>query len=108
MNGLDCWRDTKRSNREGLIYWYYGKHKNHPSEKSVDIARQLVRWCSDKGMLILDPFCGSGTTLIACELEERRSIGIDKEDEYVQIAKNRLITLQSQTCFMKIPPEATP
>jgi len=84
-------------------YWYYGKHEYHPSEKSVDITRQLIRWCSDEGMLILDPFCGSGTTLIACELEHRRSIGIDIEIEYVDIAKSRLLALRKQTSLMKLP-----
>lgn len=82
-------------------YWYYGKHKYHPSEKDVEIARQLVKWCSDKNDLIIDPFCGSGTTLLACELEQRRYIGIEISEKYCDVAKSRLLELRKQATLPK-------
>jgi len=71
-------------------YWYYGKHKYHPSEKDVDICQQLVKWCSDEKMTIIDPFCGSGTTTIACTQTNRNYIGIDREDDYCHLSNKRL------------------
>jgi DNA modification methylase len=61
----------------------------HPTQKPV----ALFVWClenySNPGDLILDPFCGSGTTAIACHRTGRRFICIDKEQKYIDIAKRR-------------------
>jgi len=71
-------------------YWYYGKHNYHPSEKSVSICEKLLRWCSVKGMLVIDPFFGSGTTAVACERLNRHWIGIEISKEYCDIAVERI------------------
>jgi site-specific DNA-methyltransferase (adenine-specific) len=71
-------------------YWYYGKHDFHPAEKSVDLAMQLVAWCSDEGQTILDPFCGSGTSLVAAKRTGRKAIGVEREERYCEIAAKRL------------------
>jgi len=71
-------------------YWYYGKHDHHPAEKDVELARQLVRWCSDEGATIIDPFMGSGTTGVACRLEGRNFIGIEKEEDHFLTAERRI------------------
>ncbi len=73
-------------------YWYYGKHPNHPSEKSVSIAEQLIGYCvhSDASAVVLDPFMGSGTTLVAAKLLGLRAIGIEQEETYVETAIKRL------------------
>ena len=76
-------------------YWYYGKHANHPAEKSVNVARQLVEWCSDAGDTILDPFAGGGTSLIAAKASGRKAIGIEISEAYAAIAVKRL----SQSVF---------
>jgi len=39
---------------------------------------------------VLDPFCGSGTTLLAAQMLDRQYIGIEKEPKYVEIARNRI------------------
>ena len=49
----------------------------YPTQKPIELYRRIVTASSDKGHLILDPFCGCGTTLMAAEKEERRWIGID-------------------------------
>lgn len=75
-----------REGREGV-----GARLNvHPTVKPVDLMRHLVRLVTPQGGLVLDPFLGSGTTAIACELEGFGWIGIEKEAEYVAIAEARL------------------
>ena len=53
-----------------------------------------MKWCvelhSKPGDLVLDPFMGSGTTGVACALLGRRFIGVERDAEYVQIAKRRI------------------
>ena len=50
---------------------------NYPTQKPIELYRRIITASSDKGDLILDPFCGCGTTLMAAEKEERHWIGID-------------------------------
>lgn len=71
-------------------YWYYGKHDHHPAEKSISIAQKLVNWCSKENELILDPFLGGATTLVAAKQLGRKAIGIEIEEEYCEIAVKRL------------------
>lgn len=71
-------------------YWYYGKHPNHPSEKSLSIAKKFISWFSNENNLIFDPFLGSGTTAEACKLSHRNFIGIEINPEYCKIAEERL------------------
>jgi site-specific DNA-methyltransferase (adenine-specific) len=51
---------------------------------------RLVRWYSDKGAVILDPFCGSGSTGVACVENGRAFIGIERDEKYVEIARRRI------------------
>jgi site-specific DNA-methyltransferase (adenine-specific) len=67
-----------------------GKENVHPTVKPVELLRRLMKIFSNPGDLILDPFVGSGSTLVACALEDRRGVGIDKNLEYVKIAEARL------------------
>lgn len=66
------------------------RENNHPTVKPVDLMRHLVRLVTPPGGVVLDPFLGSGTTAIACELEGFDWIGIEREAEYVAIAEARL------------------
>lgn len=68
-----------------------GERENtHPTVKPVVLMRHLVRLVTPPGGLVLDPFIGSGTTAIAANLEGFRCIGIDREEEYLDIAEARL------------------
>lgn len=71
-------------------YWYYGKHEHHEAEKSVEIAQQLIEWCSDEGMKILDPFMGSGTVGCACMTTNRNYVGIELDPDYFATAEKRV------------------
>jgi DNA modification methylase len=62
----------------------------HPTEKPVDLLRELIESSSHLDELVLDPFMGSGSTLVAAMREDRRAIGIEIEERYCEIAANRL------------------
>jgi len=62
----------------------------HPTVKPLALMRYLVTLVSRKGQTVLDPFAGSGTTLVACKELGRNYIGIELEEEYVPIIEARL------------------
>ena len=67
-----------------------GSRNNHPTVKPVDLIRYLVRLVTPPDGVVLDPFLGSGTTTYAAREEGFRSIGCEKEEQYCEIAVNRL------------------
>jgi len=68
-----------------------GEIKNdHPTKKPVELMRWLVRLACPKGGIVLDPYCGSGTTLHAACEEEMLYVGIDNDPHAVEIAKARM------------------
>jgi DNA modification methylase len=66
------------------------RENTHPTVKPTELMRHLVRLVTPTGGVVLDPFAGSGSTLIAAEMEGFAWIGIEKEAEYVAIAEARL------------------
>jgi site-specific DNA-methyltransferase (adenine-specific) len=70
---------------------------HHPTVKPLALMRYLVRLTkTPTGGVVLDPFMGSGSTGIACKLEGREFIGIEREPEYVEIAEKRIAEAQLQ------------
>lgn len=67
-----------------------GRVKHHPTEKPVDIIRQMIESSSMLGETVFDPFCGSGSTLIAAKMEDRRAVGVEIEERYCETAAKRL------------------
>ena len=63
---------------------------SHPTVKPISLMRQLVRLVTPLGGVCVDPFMGSGTTGVACVLEGMEFIGMEREAEYCEIAKNRI------------------
>lgn len=84
---------------------YNGDSPLHPCQKPMDLMRWLVRQLSLEGETILDPFLGSGTTLVAAKQLGRCAIGIEMEERYVQIAIDRL--RQEMLPFEDEKPRAT-
>jgi len=66
------------------------KRNNHPTVKPVALMRYLVKLITPADGIVLDMFLGSGTTAVACILEGYNWIGIEKEKDYVEIAKARI------------------
>ena len=62
----------------------------HPTQKPVPLIAWILRNYSEQNQIILDPFMGSGTTCVAAKALDRRFIGIEKEQKYVDIANRRL------------------
>jgi len=70
-----------------------GEGNNHPTVKSLSLMQYLCRLVIPTGGVVLDPFAGSGTTLIAACQEGFNFIGIEKEPRYCRIAEERLKNL---------------
>ena len=66
------------------------KANGHPCSRTVEHFEFLVRWWSEPVEIVLDPFCGSGTTLEAAKNQGRRAVGIEIEEKYCEIAAKRL------------------
>jgi len=64
--------------------------KIHPFLKPVSLLQWLVRSYSNEGDLVLDPFMGSGSTCLAAKIENRDYIGIELDETYYNIAKDRI------------------
>ncbi len=70
-----------------------GKYK-HPTVKTVELMRWLILLCTDEGDTVLDPFCGSGTTLVAASLCGRKSVGVEVDEGHCQTVASRLRELR--------------
>jgi len=66
------------------------KDKLHPTQKPVNLLEYLIKTYTNENDLVLDNCIGSGSTAVACINTNRQFIGIEKEDEYYEIAKNRV------------------
>jgi DNA modification methylase len=62
----------------------------HPTQKPLDLMRRLVQIGSSCGELVVDPFCGAGTTAVACRDDGRACVTGDINEEYVRVALGRL------------------
>lgn len=62
----------------------------HPNEKPVALIERLILLVTNKGDTILDPFFGSGSCCVACQKTERNFIGMEIDNNYFNLAKNRL------------------
>ena len=67
-----------------------GNKQVHPTQKPIDLCEYLINTYTNENELILDFTCGSGTTLLASRNLKRKCIGIELEEKYCEIAKNRL------------------
>lgn len=66
----------------------YGKH---PTQKPEALLSRIIRASSDEGGLVLDPFCGSGTTGVVCTRFNRRFVGFEINENYLNLAVKRLM-----------------
>jgi site-specific DNA-methyltransferase (adenine-specific) len=78
---------ASKSERDGGLK---GKSNIHPTCKSIKLMSWLITLASREGDIVLDPFCGSGTTAIAAKMLGRQYIGIEREEDYCEIARKRI------------------
>jgi site-specific DNA-methyltransferase (adenine-specific) len=62
----------------------------YPTQKPILLLERIINLCTEPDDLVVDPFCGSGTTLVAAQLLGRRAIGIDTSQEALDLASRRL------------------
>lgn len=65
----------------------------YPTQKPILLLDRIIEISTNEGDVVLDPFCGSGTTLVAAKMKKRNYIGIDVSLEAVKLTKSRLKTL---------------
>jgi len=86
-----CASEAGRNNPRAGAGRNGGARNIHPTVKPVDLMRWLCRLVTPKGGLVLDPFMGSGTTGVACMREGFQFIGIEREAQYMEIARRRIV-----------------
>ena len=74
----------------------------HPAQKPLDILRDIITWCSEKGEIVLDPYAGSGVTCIASKQLDRHFIGIDISLEFCEMSRKLL-----SKCFLNYESNTT-
>ena len=67
------------------------KYGKHPTQKPISLLERLILMASKEGDLVLDPFNGSGTTGIVANKMKRKYIGIELDENYLEITKKRFI-----------------
>jgi len=98
------WRKLKKGvsdlSREEFLNWTQGiwnfpgenrKRVGHPAPFPLELPKRCIKLFSFVDDIVLDPFLGSGTTLVACALLNRKGIGVEIDKNYCEIAKNRII-----------------
>jgi site-specific DNA-methyltransferase (adenine-specific) len=89
----------KKENTQMRSVWSISTPKNgekeqgkHPTQKPLDLLKRIVLASTNENDIVLDPFCGSGTTGVVCRCVGKRSfIGIEIDSEYCTLSKNRLL-----------------
>lgn len=91
----------------------------HPTVKPIKLMQYLVKMITPPNGIVLDPFCGSGTTGIACKIEGYQFVGMEQDAEYSKIAEGRIKnyienpkeyqedTIQPETSIIKIKKQLT-
>jgi len=72
------------------IHYCQENRQNHPTQKPEALFERMILASTDKDDFVLDPFCGSGTALRVCQQTSRKGMGIEINNEYVQMTKERL------------------
>lgn len=85
----DVWQLTAPKKEEKL----FGKH---PTQKPEKLLELIIKASTNENDLILDPFCGSGTTGIVTKKLNRKFIGIDNSSEFLEISKKRYLNLKGE------------
>lgn len=79
----------------------------YPTQKPIELLERIIKISTDEGDLVLDPFCGSGTTLVAAKLLGRRYMGIDVNASAINLCKSRLdAPAKTESKLLKIGSQA--
>lgn len=79
----------------------------YPTQKPIELLEQIINISTDEEDIVLDPFCGSGTTLVAAKLLNRKYIGIDINSAAIELCKKRLEQpVKTYSILLKLGQEA--
>jgi site-specific DNA-methyltransferase (adenine-specific) len=73
----------------------------HPTQKPLSVLTRIILASTRKGAWIIDPFSGASTTGIAANILERKYLGIDIEEEYLELSKKRKQEIENQQVIDK-------
>ena len=65
-------------------------HGLHPTQKPVELLEALIELTTQENQIVLDPFCGSGSTLVAAKNLGRKFVGIEKDANFFAVAQKRV------------------
>ena len=85
-----------RKFKSNVLEYRKDKRTKHPTQKPVCLLEDLIKTYTNKGDMVLDFTMGSGSTLIACDNTRRNGMGIEKDLNYYNMAKNRIEQHQQQ------------
>lgn len=88
--------------RDQAVLKFYRRpdeREHHVCQKPVDLMRYLVRKLTNPGDTVLDPFCGSGSTLVACIVEGRNCVGIELDPAVAEAARGRVSEARAAVKF---------
>ena len=80
--------------RPDVLPWKYTGNRLHPTQKPVSILRPYIEAFTQPGDTVLDPFCGSGSTLVAAKKTGRNYIGIEIDSAHHRTAAERVRRFQ--------------
>ena len=80
----DVWTGTLTNPKEKI-------HGKHPTQKPIYLLKRIILASTLENDIVLDPFCGSSTTGVACKMLNRKYIGIDNNIDFIKLSKERLV-----------------
>lgn len=86
MGITDVWTDIN----------YYKEERYHPTQKPIQLIDRIIRASTNEGMVVLDPFIGSGSTAVSCIKLRRHFIGIETDSEYTSKAEKRIEEMRAK------------
>jgi len=109
LSGVECFVYAKKKGatfnehcKNTVFRHSVPRGKLHPTMKPVDLLERLISASSNEGDTVLDFTMGSGTTGVACKNLNRSFIGIEKDDEYFQLASDRIHSHNAKAHLPKV------
>lgn len=89
-------KSSFRADRKQTEHWEFPRpkrSKEHPTMKPIELCAEAIKNSSNKGDVVLDPFLGSGSTMVAAHEMERVCYGLELDPKYCQVIVNRMLAL---------------
>jgi DNA modification methylase len=96
--------------RDGSVLLFpveQGRYEDHPTQKPIELMEYLLLKVTAGGELVVDPFCGSGSTLVAAKKLGRHFLGFEIDKTYCEIARKRIALVEAQPTLFEPKPEQT-